>query len=416
MSKRTAARAAAITAALAKLSNSWGERKERQRMEKLRAYQEQIAASQLRERQYEESTRPTIEQKLADLERQRGAADVALDTDKVDLEAKKFALEKARQPKAPDRRSFKEIGDELGVGDEERFTALEALEASGNDFERAIRELGKPGQAGAGDSIDEGGVDVRARGRLLLQRARREFGAGQPGSAGAPGDQKRRAESQVDAVNMRSAMEHAAMVQNPNAAFEDKVSSWMTLEQLGMVRAPQEVKDWVKYGARAQRQVEQQIQQVAQPQGPARTPRPIRMSTTTTSEDRAAAERRRSVVPARQDQRQLVDYFTSGKLPAPTTGQPNNYPRDWEPPREGRRVSGPPYAQPQVGPPYHGVTPEQNRQLNIDEIMRTQPQAPVDPIQAMFDRIRALREGLGQGEPPPDQSIRQGTVHRGQGF
>lgn len=454
MSKRTAARAAAIAAALARLSNSFDKRKQRQRDEAYDALRKQLAEGQLRDQQYSEQTRPTIEQKLAELDRQRQSSELSLEGqrfnldkakedrefsrkdreyqasrrtlqdegDALDLESKRVALAKAKEPKEIKRRSIEEIGKELGVGDEDRFTAFQALEESDNDFDRAIKALSGPNpNAKDDDDILGQGGDPRARGRLLLQRARRELGPSISGAAapGPRGEGRKHAESQIDATTMRSVMDHAAMIQNPQAPFEDKVQGWLTLERLGMVKAPQEVHDWVKYGAKTQQQAEQ-LQGAGGPapqetRVPEKPPRPIRMSSTTTADDRANIERRRKVVPATAQQRQMVDYYTRGKTPVRGPGEANNYPRDYQVPVQGRRIQGPPYRQPEMGPPYQGVSAEQSRQMDLDAFLQSQREqmqpAPVDPIQSMFDRIRGLREMVEDGRAhhpdPVDDLVRE---------
>lgn len=447
MSKRTAARAAAIAAMLARLSNSLDKRKQRQRDEAYDALRKQLAEGQLRDQQYSEQTRPTIEQKLADLDRQRRSSKIAVEEqefnfekkkedrkiqeagrpmkareDAIDLEAKEIALAKAKEPKEVKRRSIEEIGKELGVGDEDRFAALQALEESDNDFDKAIKALSGPNpNAKDDDDILGQGSDPRARGRLLLQRARRELGPSISGAAapGPRGEGRKRAEAQIDATTMRSVMDHAAMIQNPQAPFEDKVQGWLTLERLGMVKAPQEVHDWVKYGAKTQQQAEQ-LQGAGGPapqetRVPEKPPRPIRMSSTTTADDRANIERRRQVVPATAQQRQMVDYYTRGKRPVRGPGEANNYPRDYQVPVQGRRIQGPPYRQPEMGPPYQGVPAEQSRQMDLDAFLQSQREqmqpAPVDPIQSMFDRIRGLREMVEDGRAyhpdPVDDLVRE---------
>lgn len=420
MSKRTAARAAAITAALAKLSNSWGERKERQRMEKLRAYQEQLAASQLRERQYEESTRPTIEQKMAQLAREEEMAGLNLEGRKLDIENKKVELEKSRRPPKTERRTFKEIATDIGVGADEQYAATEALEASNNDFDKAIAALAGPGPAGAGDaSIDATGTDPRARGRLLLQRVQREWRES-GGGAASPGESRKRTEAQVDAVSMRSAMQANAMIQNPQAPFEEKAQSWLTLERLGILRAPEEVKDWVRLGHKTPEQIAETQQAKGPPAQETRVPRPIKQGTTTMEQDRAAiaerAQRRESdrMMARRTSGRppeagEIMEFLMSGKSRlAPTTGPMNDYPPENVRPVEQRRMAGRPYAQPEIGPPYPGVDPEQSRQMDLDAFMQSQsemaPQPQPDPLQVMFDRIRDLREAL------------KGSQSTGQGF
>lgn len=414
MSKRTAARAAAITAALAKLSNSWGERKERQRMEKLRAYQEQLVASQLRELQYEEATRPTIEQKMAQLAREEEMAGLNLEGRKLDIEGKRVDLEKAKRPPKTERRTFKEIADDIGVGADGLYAATEALEASNNDFDKAIAALAGPGPAEAGDaSIDATGTDPRARGRLLLQRVQREWRES-GGGASSPGEARKRTEAQVDAVSLRSAMQANAMIQNPQAPFEEKAQSWLTLERLGILKAPEEVKDWVRLGHKTPEQIAETQQSKGPPAPETRVPRPIRMSATTTAEDRASAYRASDAGQrdaARGRHKESIDqWMGGGRLPLPPNAAPQMY--DQPPmPKTQRRIAGAPYAQPQVGPPYHGISPEESRQMDLDTIIQSQQAPPaVDPIQVMFDRIRNLREALKGAQSNVDPNT------RGKGF
>lgn len=413
MSKRTAARAAAIAAALAKLANSWDERKERKRMEKLRAYQEQLAQSQLRERQYEESTRPTIEQKMAQLAREEEMAGLNLEGRKLDIEGKRVDLEKAKRPPKTERRTFKEIADDIGVGADGLYAATEALEASNNDFDKAIAALAGPGPAEAGDaSIDATGTDPRARGRLLLQRVQREWRES-GGGASSPGEARKRTEAQVDAVSMRSAMQANAMIQNPQAPFEEKAQSWLTLERLGILKAPEEVKDWVRLGHKIPEQIAETQQSKGPPAPETRVPRPIKQGTTTMEQDRKRREsdrmmaRRTSGRPPEAGE--IMEFLMSGKSRlAPTTGPMNDYPPENVRPVEQRRMAGRPYAQPEIGPPYPGVDPEQSRQMDLDAFMQSQsemaPQPQPDPLQVMFDRIRDLREAL------------KGSQSTGQGF
>lgn len=510
MSKRTAARAAAITAALAKLSNSWGERKERQRMEKLRAYQEQIAASQLRQSQFEESTRPTIEQKLADLERQRTASKLALESGQyefgqrkkedeeksvdrdytlksrltpeqqqalnrqrvaegdIDIETKTEALARSKRPKPVERRRLDEIAKSIGVDDEALREAVRALEESGDDHGKAIEALSRPDPTTAGQDDSLGttnGADPRADGRLLIQRARREWAASgeERGGALPPNAARKRTEAQVDAVSMRSAMQANAMIQNPQAPFEEKAQSWLTLERLGILKAPEEVKDWVRLGHKTQEQIAETQRAKGPPAQETRVP--SWMGRTSTAEDRAAiaerAKRRESMSPhdvggplnyldplglgvvgrlidfatpsLRRGATKLADYASApesgasgllrdlvtpvglrGALSAYRarrhTGPMNDYPPESARPVESRRIAGQPYARPQIGPPYPGVDPEQSRQMDLDAFMQSQqemaPQPQPDPLQVMFDRIRELRESLsGASRDPSGQGF-----------
>lgn len=393
MSKRTSRNVAAIAGAIANIKNQWDKRKERQRRDALDALNQQLAEGRLRDQQYDEQTRPTIEQKIAQLKRDEESDALNFRGRQADVEAKELNLKQDRTPK---RRTFKEIAADAGLGDEEQFAAAEALEGSNDDIDKAIAALSGPGPQGAdAGGIDESGVDVRGRGRVLLQRAKRE-GYGLGGGQGRPGDAQRKTESQVDAVAAKSIMELHPMAMNRNAPYEQQMQAWQGLQKYG-IQIPNEAKDWIKYGAKSVDQVEhlQQSPPAQETRVPGQPARPIRMSPTTSGEDRAAQQQRAITRPSQQ---QAVDYFTRGQRPAPRNGPPNDYPQGHQGPTERRRVVGPPYRQPEMGPPWQGVQPEQSQQMDLDAIQQSMPQMPVDPMQSMFDRIRALREGLESGK------------------
>lgn len=410
MSRKSARTAAAIAQALAQLSNSLDRRKQTKRQDALAKLNEQLMQGRLRDQEYAEATRPTIEQKIAATQRD-------IEREDLSLKEARLRLEQLQRGKPKERRTRKEIAADIGVGDEEQFLATQALEGADEDYSKAIESLlGSAPQTGAasGANIDAADHDIRARARLLLQRERREFGSRMVGSGSA----QKQVEAQVDATLQKSVMDATPMALNPNAPFEQKAQAWMTIKSvLGF--APQEVEDYVRFAPQSAQQADQMSQAQGPPaqetRVPQREPRPIRMSATSTADDRAAAYRASDEgqrEAAKRSHKESIDmWMRGGRLPILPNAAPQMQDQP-QMPKTQRRISGAPYAQPKVGPPYPGVSPEESRQMDLDAIMQSQQvPPPVDPIQVMFDRIRNLRESLDAGRPP-----REIEHTSGQGF
>lgn len=370
------------------------------------AYEERKAQLDLEEKEAAAKARPSKERRTVDEEILRN----------------ELLREQVRKAKEPKERTFDDLAKELGIDDKGKFAAFEALEGAGNDESKAIEALTKQiaeRRAGGGTgSVDEGEDerDAAAMGRLLLQRARRGGMFGAPAQqVGQPGDARKRAEAQVDASTMQTAMAAAPMIFNRNAPLQQQAEAWSTLERLGLIQSPHWAKDFYKHGA----QTFQQFQEGSQPQAPdTRVP---------TAGSGPPATSKPAARPIRHTQ---LESWQRPEVPGSRYDMPPNPMAIPSPgstmfenlrPAPGERQQKPapraPFAsalQP-LGPP---PPPE----MTLDFMQAPPP--PSDPYQSMFDRIRALRTQLERGEAQVDpiDDLLQGATgdgkrySRGRGF